>query len=31
MKEILEKELTQKVMNELGKTDPNDPLVQEEI
>jgi len=31
MKEIVEKELREKVMNELGKTDPNDPSVQEEI
>ena len=31
MKEIVEKELREKVMNELGNTDPNDPSVQEEI
>lgn len=31
MKEIVERDMREKVMKELGKTDPNDPSVEEEL
>ena len=31
MKEIVERDMREKVMKELGRTDPNDPSVEEEL